>query len=1210
MPTILQWNVNSLRPRLPELRRRLLTLQTDVLALQETYLPKGLHRFSPYVQYHSDTIHPDGKSRASLFIKKSICQKEIPLKDFNSTYDEHVAAIIRIAKQEVTVISTYVRPNTPWNPNAIRKIRARCSGPIIWCGDFNANHPAWGSDSTTRRGTILLDIIADLNLRCINTGDPTLVRPNLEKASVLDLTLVSPEIEIVWSLEPDTWGSDHIPIHLTPRYGLAPKHRVHTVTNWDMYRQILAKLFKSTGTGSIPLEDAICVAISKATKTVTLPANNPVPDLIYLEIRAASRRAQRIARRTNAPADWTKSRRIDAKLRRHTRRLGRQQWQLRSESLKTDSGSRLPWTTVRCLLEPVSQAYPFAEIAIKDNLTMANLAEKFADEFSRPVSPPQGKPPAPKPPVPNFTLATINDDFTNPELDYALTRCRRKGAPGADGITNQALKNIDATDRPLLLEYLNVIWRSGELPSSWLHSTVVAVPKAGKSKAIITSYRPISLTSCVCKLLERMIHRRLSWQLEDAQALPPQLSGFRAGCSTVDSIGNLTSSLEQAKAQKHVLHAVFLDIHRAFDALPHNVIMERLRHIGVRGRTYKFIASFLQRRTFHVKIAGHTSSPRDSSQGVPQGSVLSPLLFNIVMAGLPSALPKGDTIAVNCAIYADDVALWCTGPTRISTTIQAKLQQSLNTTAAFLYHAGLTLSVTKTSALSYRPRARLKGKFSSLRVDGKRIRRSTEVRYLGAIIDDRGNWRPAVKHTLNEARKLLGAIRRIGGRNWGASQQVMLTLYRGLIVNRILYSLPLLEILDSQWKTLETFHRNALRICLGLPRSSHNVSTIVEAGDSPLKTQSQERTLLHAARLLRVPSYETLIDSILLRHHSYLGKTMKRFIDHVGYPENIPPLPPPHRQNDHLHITTEIMDLPRRGHVADIVARDIANDVIQSYCNMKHIYTDGSRKDLSTTAAYIIPESNQSSTAKLSYCTDTTTAELAAIWLALSELITLSENEKVAIFTDSKGALRQLQNLRRGTPLARSIVQLVHHMAKEGSIIYFQWIPSHVGIHGNERADALANEAHNNVSQVIEIHPYNNYRIIIHNEAQTNHPHPGTASGLPPPTIPKNKFPRPQQSLLHRLRVNCANTYSRLHLMRQASSPNCPACDEREDLDHIFWTCPQNANSRNVLKKSIANGSNQDTRSLLFPAGPQALRVQTFKAILLFLQETGLSTRL
>lgn len=248
---------------------------------------------------------------------------EVNLDDINTVIDEHVAVTLRLSGRDVTIISSYVRPGQPWDAASIRLIRARCRGPLVWCGDFNGNHPAWGSDVTTSRGTALLDVMRDLDLKCLNSGTPTFIRAHLRNASLLDLTFASQDIQMVWDIEPSSWGSDHLPIRLTPQKSIPIKKNIHKVINWDLYRSCLSKLM------SVPpipeIEGAISTTLNAATKTITLPVTKPIPDLTYLNLRAAARRAQRVARRTDEAEDWTISRRIEAVLRRHTVRLGRTQ---------------------------------------------------------------------------------------------------------------------------------------------------------------------------------------------------------------------------------------------------------------------------------------------------------------------------------------------------------------------------------------------------------------------------------------------------------------------------------------------------------------------------------------------------------------------------------------------------------------------------------------------------------------------------------------------------------------------------------------------------------------------------------------------------------------------------------------------------------------------------------------------------------------------
>ena len=154
-----------------------------------------------------------------------------------------------------------------------------------------------------------------------------------------------------------------------------------------------------------------------------------------------------------------------------------------------------------------------------------------------------------------------------------------------------------------------------------------------------------------------MVLRRLVYHLEAAGALPDCFSGFRHHRSTADAIGDITSSLEEAKAQGWSAMAVFLDVRKAFDALPHRIIISALRRFGVCGRPLTYICAFLSERTMCVRVGGALSKPRRVVRGVPQGSVVGPLLFASAIASLPAAAKVSEEPALPISMAARRGAL-------------------------------------------------------------------------------------------------------------------------------------------------------------------------------------------------------------------------------------------------------------------------------------------------------------------------------------------------------------------------------------------------------------------------------------------------------------------------------------------------------------------------------------------------------------------------
>lgn len=177
--------------------------------------------------------------------------------------------------------------------------------------------------------------------------------------------------------------------------------------------------------------------------------------------------------------------------------------------------------------------------------SLKDVAEIFAEQFCRPISPPPGIEEYLIPLGGSHPCCNPDEEFSLSELRAALKVCRKKSAPGEDGISYKVLCNLDAFYHIVLLQLYNNVWHSGIIPASWRTSVVCPVKKPGKSSNCPSSYRSIPLTSCVGKLIE------------SSGAFPQKMSGFRPHRSLADCIGHLASALEGARDIQHPVYLFF-----------------------------------------------------------------------------------------------------------------------------------------------------------------------------------------------------------------------------------------------------------------------------------------------------------------------------------------------------------------------------------------------------------------------------------------------------------------------------------------------------------------------------------------------------------------------------------------------------------------------------------------------------------------------------
>ena len=323
----------------------------------------------------------------------------------------------------------------------------------------------------------------------------------------------------------------------------------------------------------------------------------------------------------------------------------------------------------------------------------------------------------------NNELSMLDLDLDVIQIRELLRKLPNKNSTSPDGIPYILLKHSAEELAPILTEIFRIILDSGNIPKIWSTSIIIPIHKKG-DKSDPNNYRPISLTCTLCRVLERIISIEIIRFLNKKSYFSDDQYGFLTNRSTSTQMLVMLNDFYKAIQLNKSIDLVYIDFARAFDSVPINRILYKLKSIGISGKIYMFIKNFLENRTFRVKIEDTLSDSFSTLSGVPQGSVLGPLLFLIFINDLPKYLPE----SINIKIYADDVKLYIEHKNDFETEI---LSEALSCIEQWSIINGIDISLEKCVVL-YIGKNNNKRKYRLL---GKQMSEVDSVRDLGIIID-------------------------------------------------------------------------------------------------------------------------------------------------------------------------------------------------------------------------------------------------------------------------------------------------------------------------------------------------------------------------------------------------------------------------------------------------------------------------------------------
>ena len=336
------------------------------------------------------------------------------------------------------------------------------------------------------------------------------------------------------------------------------------------------------------------------------------------------------------------------------------------------------------------------------------------------------------------TLTEIQKEISNTKIKYSTD---------FNDINMYIIKNISTEICPIITHLFNRSLSDGYFPNILKKSKVIPLYKSGDRKKP-ENYRPISLLPQLSKILERLIKNRILNFINKHNIINDCQYGFRNNISTADAISETVDIISDKLESLQKCAIISIDLRKAFDTLDHTILLNKLFIYGIRGTAFTLIKSYLSEREQYVSQNGQNSNYNNITCGVPQGSVLGPLLFILYINDLPKISNNFKPI-----LFADDTNLIFYDKTIL--ILKDKMQTDINKLFKWLNINKLSININKTNVLLFNIRNKNENINLNLYINNIKLKQVTDIQFLGVYIDDKLNWKKQINYV---ATKLCRAI--------------------------------------------------------------------------------------------------------------------------------------------------------------------------------------------------------------------------------------------------------------------------------------------------------------------------------------------------------------------------------------------------------------------------------------------------------------------
>lgn len=810
------------------------------------------------------TCHPDGTGHAgaAIVIRTSIKHHVLP--EYRKSHIQATSVAVESKDGPFNISAVYCPPRHTIDKEQFSDFFNTLGNRFIAGGDWNAKHTYWGSRLTTTRGRQLKECIDGNGYSSISSGEPTYWPTDpKKKPDLLDFFIVRGLSRHY--LKPESChdsNSDHTPVILNVSTTLIcyeqPETLYNKFTDWEGFREHIEHTIELHVSLKTPeeVEDAtsyITRLIQNAcwinTPTPKRRASNGNIPLEVKEKVLEKRRLRRVWHQSRHKADKTAFNKSARELKDLLDDINNATLQNKLQNLTANPSSEYAlWKFTKPFKRPQQFKAAIRKINGGWAKTGREKAETFADHLTNVFKPNDSEHKEFEREIEDhlrqdLQLSLPPRPVTVRELAWAIKTMKNKKAPGFDLITKEVLIQLPKKALVFITSLFNAIFRVQYFPDMWKVSIISMIHKPGKPPDNVTSYRPISLLPILSKVYERILLNRILPLLEENGAVPKHQFGFRKHHSTIEQVHRVCDKIRHSLETKQYCSAVFLDIQQAFDKVWHKGLLSKIKTY-LPHTFYNLMKSYLSNRMFQVRESGDTSEINEISAGVPQGSVLGPILYTLYTADLPPS-PQ-----VMIATYADDTALLAssTDPQTASNI----LQESLCKVDDWLKKWRVKASATKSTHVTFTLR---KGNCPPVWLGNNNLPQSDSVRYLGVHLDRRLTWKNHIKTKRDETNIRFRTMYWLMSRNSKLSVDNKLLIYKVILKPVWMYGIQLWgSACNSNISIIQRLQNGILRTLSNAPWFLTNTEIHEALGIRTVKEEIQHSSMNYINRLDNHPN--------------------------------------------------------------------------------------------------------------------------------------------------------------------------------------------------------------------------------------------------------------------------------------------------------------------------------------------------------------------